>query len=102
VSKSSYSFQHWFSEFAYPVLTLKHFSPEAAAAIEETARRIAEESHPLQSPEEFISLKTASARFDIPLPTLKKWLRTGQLRKHKIQRCVRVRVSDLLADSERV
>jgi hypothetical protein len=75
--------------------------PDLLAALDERMRRIAEEAAPPPPvTEDLISLKTASRRFDIPVDTLKKWLRTGRLRKFKIEGCVRVRPSDLLRESE--
>ena len=77
------------------------FSPDVLAAFEERMRLIAQETQPPPpTPQEFISLKTASARFDIPVDTLEKWVRSGRLRKFKFGRCIRVRPSDLLHIAE--
>lgn len=77
------------------------FSSEMLRALDERIRRIALESQPRPvPPEEFISLKTASARFDIPIDTLEKWVRAGRLCKYKFGRCVRIRPSDLLQENE--
>jgi excisionase family DNA binding protein len=78
----------------------KVFSPDVLAALDERMRQIAQESAtPPAAPEDLISLKTASRRFDIPVDTLKKWVRTGRVRKYKIGGCVRVRPSDLLREA---
>lgn len=78
------------------------FSPDVLDALDERMRQIAQQTHaPAPEPEEFISLKTASARFDIPVDTLEKWVRSGRMRKYKFGRCVRVRPSDLLREAER-
>jgi excisionase family DNA binding protein len=76
------------------------FSPEMLRALDERIRRIALESQPQPPapPEGFISLKTASRRFDIPVDTLKKWVRVGRVKKYKFGRCVRIRPSDLLRE----
>ena len=77
------------------------FGPDVLEAFDERMRQIAQEAVPPPPAEEdLISLKTASRRFDIPVDTLKKWVRTGRLRKYKIEGCVRVRPSDLLRESE--
>lgn len=77
------------------------FGPDLLAALDERMRQIVEASIPPPPvAEDLISLKTASRRFDIPVDTLKKWVRSGRLRKYKIEGCVRVRPSDLLRESE--
>ena len=79
----------------------KLFSRDVLEALDERMRRIAIESQPSPAPpEEFISLKTASRRFDIPVDTLEKWVRAGRLKKYKFGRCVRIRPSDLLREAE--
>lgn len=79
----------------------KLFGPDVLTALDERMRQIAMESAPLPAaPEDFISLKTAARRFDIPVDTLKKWVRSGRIAKFKIQGCVRVRPSDLLREAE--
>jgi excisionase family DNA binding protein len=79
----------------------KLFSRDVLEALDERIRQIAIESQPSPAPpEEFISLKTASRRFDIPVDTLEKWVRAGRLKKYKFGRCVRIRLSDLLREDE--
>ena len=57
---------------------------------------------PLRNPAplaEYLGLETASQITDprIPIPTLRYWLATGRLRRHKVGRRVYVRRRDLLA-----
>jgi DNA-directed RNA polymerase specialized sigma24 family protein len=49
-----------------------------------------------QAEGEYLSIKHASARLDIPEITLRNWIKRGQLKKHKIQGCVRVKLADIL------
>lgn len=52
--------------------------------------------------EQYLTIKNASLRFDIPEDTLRKWVQRRQLRKYKIRGCVRVRVSEIIANNEAV
>ena len=80
----------------------KLFSPDVLRAMEERMREIALETQPPPAPpDEFVSLKTASARFEMPVDTLEKWVRSGRLKKYKFGRCVRVRPADLLREAEK-
>jgi len=43
----------------------------------------------------YLSIKSASIKYDIPKDTLRKWIARGKLKKYKIKGCVRVKVSEL-------
>jgi hypothetical protein len=61
----------------------KLFSRDVLEALDERMRQIAIDSQPSPTPPaKFISLKTASRRFEIPVDTLDKWVRAGRVRKY--------------------
>jgi predicted HTH domain antitoxin len=72
----------------------------AARAGEEAARRVLAEQRETQTPPpyrgEYISIKHASELFDISENTLRDWVRRRKIKRHKIQGCVRIKVSDLV------
>ena len=77
------------------------FSPEILAALDEYVSAKVREGlkEALPRPEgeaEYLSVKTASARFDLPESTLRDWIRLGKLRKHKIMGCVRLKRSEIV------
>lgn len=58
---------------------------------------LAEQPKELRQAEEYISIKTAMRKYDIPENTLRAWLKQGRLTRHKIGSCVRIEVAELLA-----
>lgn len=58
---------------------------------------VAEQPKEPSQADDFLSVKTAARRFDIPENTLRAWLKQGRLTRHKIGGCVRIRVTELLA-----
>ncbi len=68
------------------------------AFVREIAAQVLAEQ-PKESPpaEEYVSIKTAVVKFDIPENTLRAWLKRGRLTRHKIGGCVRISVAELLA-----
>lgn len=46
--------------------------------------------------DQFLSVKTAALRLDIPEDTIRKWLQRGVIKKYKVRGCVRVKLSDLV------
>jgi transposase-like protein len=61
------------------------------------AQVLAEQPKELSQAEEYISIKTAMRKYDIPENTLRAWLKQGRLTRHKIGGCVRIEVAELLA-----
>lgn len=81
------------------------FSPETLAALDDyVSARVREGlKESLPGPEgeaEYISVKTASTRFDISESTIRDWLRLGKLRKYKIMGCVRLKPSEIVRELE--
>lgn len=81
------------------------FSRETLAALDEYVSAKVREGlkEALPRPEgeaEYLSVKTASARFDIPQSTLRDWIRIGTLRKYKIKGCVRLKLSEIVRELE--
>ena len=81
------------------------FSPETLAALDEyvsaKVREELQETRP--NPEgapEFVSVKTASARFDISESTIRDWIRLGKLTKYKLNGCVRLKLSEIVRELE--
>ncbi len=50
---------------------------------------------PQQDTPEYLSIKKASARFDIPEKTFRNWLDRGHLTRHKIRGSLRLKVSEI-------
>ncbi len=49
---------------------------------------------------EYLSVKTASARFDISESTIRDWIRVCKLTKYKIKGCVRLKLSEIVRELE--
>ena len=85
---------------------LEHiFSPETLAALDEyISTRVREglkEAEPRPEAEAvYVSVKTASARFDISESTLRDWIRMGKLTKYKLNGCVRLKLSEIVRELE--
>lgn len=81
------------------------FSPETLAALSEfVSARIREElkeaTPRAESEPEYLSVKTASARFDISESTIRDWIRLGKLTKYKLNGCVRLKLSEIVRELE--
>lgn len=81
------------------------FSSETLAALDEyvsaKVREGLKESLPRPEGEaEYVSVKTASARFDISESTIRDWIRVGKLTKYKIKGCVRLKLSEIVRELE--
>jgi transposase len=79
------------------------FSTETLAALDEyvsvKVREELKDALPRTEGEgEYVSVKTASARFDISESTLRDWLRMGKLTKYKIKGCVRLKLSEIVRE----
>jgi excisionase family DNA binding protein len=85
---------------------LEHiFSAETLAALDEfVSARVREglkEAQLRQEGEaEYLSVKTASVRFDISESTIRDWIRVGKLTKYKIKGCVRLKLSEIVRELE--
>jgi excisionase family DNA binding protein len=78
----------------------QHIELIAERVFEQRAAELAERLRAGNAPAEaaeFLSVKSASARFDIPEDTIRSWLKSGRLTRHKFGGCVRVKLSELLA-----
>jgi hypothetical protein len=62
-------------------------------ALEE--RQAAQPPAPAQDSPEYLSVKKASLRFDLPQDTIRNWMKAGKLTKYKIHSNVRVRVAEI-------
>lgn len=81
------------------------FSSETLQALDEyVSARVREGlKEALPRPEgsaEYVSVKTASARFDISESTIRDWIRMGKLTKYKLNGCVRLRLSEIVRELE--
>jgi excisionase family DNA binding protein len=81
------------------------FSPETLAALDDYVSTKVREGlrESLPGPEagaEYISVKTASTRFDISESTIRDWIRLGKIRKYKIMGCVRLKPSEIVRELE--
>ena len=74
------------------------FSPDVLAALDERMRQIAEASLPPPPPasEEYLSVRHAAARADLPEDTIRQWIKRGRVKKYKAGRSVRVRLADIV------
>jgi transposase-like protein len=81
------------------------FSTETLAALDEyvsaKVREELKEVQPLAEAEPaYLSVKSASARFDISESTLRDWIRLGKLTKYKLKGCVRLKLSEIVRELE--
>lgn len=81
------------------------FGSETLAALDEyVSAKVREElKGALPQPEgetEYMSVKTASIRFDISESTLRDWIRIGKLTKYKLNGCVRLKLSEIVRELE--
>lgn len=80
--------------------TLEH---EIEKLVEPVAERIIlrllHEQRPPE-PEQYLSVKKAALRLDVPEATIRKWIQRGQIKRYKIQGCVRVKVSELVREED--
>src|SRR5687767_7957910 len=92
----------FFSSEVFVMLDVDH---QLLAALREIIRPIVREvvaeefanyKPPPVEPQDYLSIKNASRRFDIPEATLRKWITCGQLNKYKIHDSVKVKVSEIV------
>jgi hypothetical protein len=76
------------------------FSPEVLAALDERARRVAEqvlaERRPSAPEQKFLTVKEAAEISSHPEGTIRQWLARGTLRNYGRRRAPRVRLCDIL------
>lgn len=86
------------SDFDHSLLmALRDFiRPVVYEVVREVVREeLASRPMPVNEPAEYLSIKHASARFDIPEKTLRNWLGSGHLSRHKVRGSVRLKVSEI-------
>jgi excisionase family DNA binding protein len=80
--------------------TLEH---EIEKLVEPVAERIVQrlllEQRPPE-PDQYLSVKKAALLLDVPEGTIRKWIQRGQIKRYKIQGCVRVKVSELVREED--
>ncbi|HEX8071075.1 MAG TPA: excisionase family DNA-binding protein [Pyrinomonadaceae bacterium] len=66
---------------------------------ERVVARLLAERGPAE-PEQYVSVRTAAERPDLPEDTIRKWLQRGVVRKYKVGSCVRVKLSELVKEHD--
>lgn len=79
------------------LMALRDFiRPIVYEAVREVVREeLANRPTPANEAAEYLSIKKASLRFDIPEGTLRNWIKRGQLPKYKIHGSIRLKVSEI-------
>jgi len=79
------------------LMALREFiRPVVYEVVREVVREeLASRPTPVNEPEEYLSIKKASRRYDIPEGTLRNWIKSGQLTRYKIYTSVRLKVSEI-------